>query len=482
MNQKIKYLSATLFLIVLKGHVCTAQKQINVVDLRCQNMVNPEGVIAPLFSWKTYSEFGGFVQKSYEVQIATTIDLLEKGKSDIWISGKQTSSEQINIVPSISSLSDGTRYWWRVRVWNAADSMSAWSSLSYFSIGLLSEQSWTAKWITRNWENGYTFPFFRKVIDPKTINGAKPTRAIIYLCGLGCSDFLVNGQAVYPLRMLDPAQTKYEQYELYSTFDVTQFIQKGENCIGIMHGKGWFTQDATCDPSFSYGMPMLRLQMNVTYSDGSSRVFGSDESWKWKNGPVVKCNTHKGELYDANREIDGRATVSVNDSGWDNSIVATQNVPPVLRPQMIDPILKKEILRNTKMWQDTAGRWIFDFVENITGLVQLELKQPKGTHLTIRTFEEVCLNGNLDFIYTGERFVRIQTDEYICKGVGKEDWSPRFTYHGFCYAELSGMVSKPESPCLSAIKVRTDVSVNGSFECSDNQINHLHQLAIQSFK
>ena len=42
------------------------------------------------------------------------------------------------------------------------------------------------------------------------------------MSGLGCGDLYLNGRLVDETRVLDPAQTNYEQYAFYSTFDVTE--------------------------------------------------------------------------------------------------------------------------------------------------------------------------------------------------------------------------------------------------------------------
>ena len=40
--------------------------------------------------------------------------------------------------------------------------------------------------------------------------------------------------------MLDPAFTRYDRRILYSSYDVTEQIQQGENALGVMLGNGWY--------------------------------------------------------------------------------------------------------------------------------------------------------------------------------------------------------------------------------------------------
>ena len=455
-------------------------KSVVLDDLRCCNMLSPEGVDSPLLSWKIMTTSEGISQKAWEAEIASTKELLLMGKADVWKSGNQESGEQFNIAPDVSKFTDATGYYWRVRIRDNTGKISEWSNPAYFSTGL-KEQSWKAKWITYTNAKDSAAPYFRKVFNLGKQN-VTPIKATVYLCGLGCSEFYMNGQIVDSTRFLDAAQTDYEQFALYSTFDVTHLLQKGDNCFGVMLGKGWYTQDAGWGgSSFSYGNPSLRMQLVVLYSDGTRNVLGSDETWTWKGGPVVKTNLYLGESYDARRELKGWCNADTPCKDWKKAILATNNLPPRLIPQMMEPIRTKQLLKAVKMWQDTTGNWIFDFGVNIAGIPRLNVQQPAGTHLTIRVAEEKKANGNLDFNTMGWiHHGKIFADEYICKGVGKEQWSPRFTYHGFRYAELSGMKGKPDLSSISLIVVHSDVTKSGTFECADPQINRLHELAMRT--
>ena len=449
-------------------------------DLRCCNRLNPEGVDSPLLSWKIKTNTEGISQKAWEIEIATKNELLVNGMADVLKSGSQQSDEQFNITPNNTKFSDATRYYWRVRLRDNTGRISTWSNPAYFSTGL-KEQSWKAKWITYSYSKDSATPYFRRVFNLNKAN-ATPIRAMVYLCGLGCSELYMNGQKVDSTRFLDPAQTNYEQYALYSTFDVTRFVQSGNNCLGVMLGKGWFTQDTGWGgAAFSYGNPMLRIQLEVLYSDGTCNTIGSDERWMWKRGPVVKSNLYLGESYDARLEIKDWCKADTPCSDWEKALLATDHVPPRLIPQAIEPIRTKQVLKALKIWQDTTGNWIFDFGVNLAGIPRLQVNQPAGTHLIIRIAEEKKDNGNLDFNTLGWiHHGKIFTDEYICKGNGQELWSPRFAYHGFRFAELSGMHGKPDLSTISLVTVHSDVSKTGTFECANPQINKLHELAVRT--
>ena len=470
-----------IFLIFLMLASCT-DKNLVLYDLRCNNRYDPDGVENPLLSWKIRSEKYGTSQNAWEVEIATSSELLVKDKADVWHSEKRKSEQQFDICPEGVTFSDAGLYFWRVRIWDNHGNVSKWSEPAHFSIGLTDEQSWVGRWITYPYSKDRALPYFRKVFNTNEKAGLTPVRAIIYFCGLGAGELYMNGQKVDSTRFLDPAQTNYNHYALYSTFDVTDRLKKGDNCIGAMPGNGWFSQDeAWRDAPFSYGPPMLRLQLEITYSDGSKTVIGSDESWRWNEGPVVNSNIYLGEAYDARREITDWCLPETITDDWKNASLVKTGMPPHLIPQMINPIRTKQVINAVDMWQTSTGSWVFDFGVNTAGITQVQVEQPEGTRLRIRIAEEINKDGSLDFSTLGWiHHGKIFENEYTCKGGGKESWAPRFTYHGFRYAELTGLTGKPDLSTVRLLVVHSDLENTGSFECSDPQINHLHELAMRT--
>ena len=471
-----------LSLSLLLPNACnTSERGTYTEDLKCCNITNPEGIDIPLLSWKIRSSRPEVAQTAWEIEIASQQELLEKGESDIWTSGKQSSAQQFGVQPQ-ANLKEGSSYYWRVRIWDNNNEATQWSEPAYFSIGLLKESSWEAKWITYANPDQHALPYFRKSFS--TEQGKKIGKALVYFCGLGAGEFYINGQIIDPTRFLDPAQTDYDQYALYSTFDITHLLKKGENIIGIMLGSGWFAQkEAWGGANFSYGDPMLRLQLMITYKDGTQMIVGSDESWDWTEGPVRKSNIYLGETYDANHEIDGWNKAGTSTEGWQKALVATKNMPPRLLPQLTPPIRQKEVLSAQNIWQDSLGNWIFDFGVNVAGIPLLKVSEPKGTEIGIRFAEGIDRNKGLDFRSTGWiHHGEIFEDRYISKGKGVEEWSPRFTYHGYRYAELSGVTSKPDKETLKLIVVHSDIEHTGTFECADEQINKLHKMALRTVK
>lgn len=455
-----------------------AGSKVKVVDLKCRGLVNPEGIDEAVLSWKIESKENDITQSAWEIEIASSPKELEEGNT-IWSSGKKVSEQQVNVRPDIAPLERDPLYWWRLRIWDGKGRMTAWSKPASFSLGL-NTTDWKAKWITSVWKKESPMPYFRKVFNIEKAK-SKLQRAIVYFCGLGCGDLYLNGKLVDKERILDPAQTNYEQYALYATFDVTLALIKGENCLGVMLGEGWYGQGTVWGSWAKYGDPLFRLQMEITYEDGSKETILSDESWQWHPGPVLRSNLYVGEVYDATKEIEGWSEVKTQLNGWKEAVVAEGVIPTDLFPQLMEPICLKNEIKAVKRWKDPSGNWIFDFGVNLAGIPKITVDQPKGTHLKMRMGELLHEDGSIEYNTTGVVATGVvQTDEYICAGNGLEVWNPRFTYHGYRYLELSGMTTEPELDWIKMIVVHTDVTRRGEFECSDEQINKLHELAVRT--
>ncbi|MDR1098664.1 MAG: glycoside hydrolase family 78 protein, partial [Tannerella sp.] len=450
-----------------------------ISSVQCRNLENPVCVDKATFGWQIKSDAQNVIQTAWEIEVASSRKALEKGKADVWSSGEKEGEAQLGIEPENSAFYPGHLYWWRVRIRDGERKMTPWSKPACFSVGPgPAKENWKARWITAEWEDNMPMPYFRKTFHA----GNRIERAVAYLSGLGCSDLFINGARIDSTRILDPAQTNYEQYALYSAFDVTQQLRKGDNCIGIMIGNGWYNQDIVWGKGFGYGKPIVLMQLEIMYENGTKETIATDDSWQWATGPVTGTNIYAGETYDANREIKNWSEASSDCSSWKKAVMASgENIPKELYPQLMPPIRLQKVIEAVDMWQDREGNWIFDFGVNVAGVPVLTVRQPGGTHLKMRMGELLNDDRSINYATTGVFATNVvQTDGYICSGEGTERWTPRFTYHGYRYLELSGAATKPELSWIGTAPVHNDVKRQGSFECSDGQINRLHEMAIRT--
>jgi alpha-L-rhamnosidase len=122
---------------------------VTIADLRCEYLVNPLGldVAKPRLSWILTSTQRGESQTAYQVLVASTKELLDKGQGDLWDSGKVASDQTTFIEYGGSALTSREACWWKVRAWDAQGNPSAWSAPASWEMGLLQPNDWRAKWI-----------------------------------------------------------------------------------------------------------------------------------------------------------------------------------------------------------------------------------------------------------------------------------------------------------------------------------------------
>ena len=123
------------------------------VQLRCEYMENPLGldVATPHLSWQSDSTERNWTQTAYEILVAGSDENLRTGKADIWDSGKVNSAESVGIAYRGPALESRKRYYWKVRVWDAAEHVSESAGADWWETGLSHPTDWKAKWI--RWKN-----------------------------------------------------------------------------------------------------------------------------------------------------------------------------------------------------------------------------------------------------------------------------------------------------------------------------------------
>jgi len=113
---------------------------------------------------------------------------------------------------------------------------------------------------------------------------------------------------------------------------------------------------------------------------------------------------------------------------------------------------------------------VADFGQNLTGWVRIRVDGPAGASIRVRHGEMLNPDGSL---YTANLRAARQTDEYTIAGGGPEVLEPRFTIHGFRYAEITGYPGDLDSAGIVARVAHSDIARAGSFETSQDWLSQL---------
>ncbi|MHA7280914.1 family 78 glycoside hydrolase catalytic domain [Arthrobacter sp. MDT2-2] len=418
----------------------------------------------PRLSWKTTAE-PGWVQQRYEIEVVHG--------SDTWSSLVVTSPDSVLVPWPAADLPSRTSVTVRVRVWGADDvAPSAWSPASIAETGLLEPTDWTAHAVAPAWDEDPEAlrrpPLVRRAFPlEKTVREAR-----LYVTAHGLYEVEINGQRI-GREALAPGWTVYGQRLRYSTYDVTDALVPGSNAIGAWLADGWYRGRLGFHGGYPnlYGSDVALLaQLHITHDDGSTSVLGTDETWRAGFGPILSTGLYEGEHYDARQEPADWSSPGFDDSAWSPVRIVPRDPATLVAPDG-PPVRCTEELSPIAVTTSPSGRTLLDFGQNLVGRLRLRLSGLAGGQEIRLRHAEVLENGEL-----GTRPLRgaAATDVYIASGDDVE-WEPRFTIHGFRYAELTGWTGDDPMAAITARVYHTDMERTGWFESSHDGVNRLHE-------
>ena len=467
-------LATTLVSCVTTSNI--SRSTARVENLRCEALVNPPGIDVrqPQLAWKMQSAERGQRQTAYEIEAASSAEKLLRHEADLWDSGRIATDESAHVIYAGQPLAARQRVFWRVRVWDKDNLPSAWSAPAEFSLGLLAPTDWQAKWIGHD-ETSVSTNEARRLparMLRKEFTLTKPVAsATVYFSGLGLSELYLNGAKIGD-HVLSPGLTDYTKRVHYLTFDVTEQLRRGGNALGVWLGNGRFYAPRLKDPAemISYGSPKLRLQLEVSYTDGSREIISSDESWRLTtNGPIQANNEFDGEEYDARREMPGWNRAGFGHARWQPVQLVAAPAGKMVAP-MINPIRVTQTLPPVKMTEPKSGVFIFDLGQNMVGWCRLKVRGAAGDTVQLRHAEILKADGTL--YLDNLRGARV-TDTYTLKGSGTEIYEPRFTYHGFRFVEVTGFPGRPSLEAIEGCVVHDDIASAGDWASSNELLNRI---------
>ncbi len=429
-------------------------------------------------SWKLKSDRRDVRQESYRVVIDTAAD-------SSFDTGVVASDASVHI-PLAVTLPTGTDCTVTVSVTdNHGDTAEA--TLSVHTA--IAPEEWEAAWIKPARHIEGWAPYLRTKFATKgTVKAAH-----LYVCGLGCGEYYINGQKVSEDR-IDPPGTNYEREVLYRIYDVTSLVGE-KNALVAWLGEGWYSQSRVWGQrGMKYGDCCLVARLEIDYEDGERQVITTNTAdWTYKYSPVTLNNLYAGENYDCRLETPDFSDPDGDEDGW-GSVVEDTTPRGALRFCEMPPVRVTRTLPALSVKQASGkddGAWIIDFGENVSGVAEIHIPpSPRGAQYVLRYAETVNPDGTLDHRSTGGMATQcIQQDVYIARGdPAGEVWMPRFTYHGFRYLEITGYHdlrshygANPDLTIAVCHVLHTDFAPAGSFESAHQDLDHLRRLMLSTY-
>lgn len=319
-------------------------------------------------------------------------------------------------------------------------------------------------------------PLFRKNFSVCAL----PVKSVMKICALGIGKAFINGKPVTK-HLFSPPFTNYEKTVLYDEYDVSDLITLGENTIAVAVGNGFYNESLDTAWIFPQAPwrddPKVCLELNMQYRDECVSIV-TDTSWKTSRevSPYIFNQFRMGEIYDARRSVDWM-NCDFDDTSWENATVA---IAPrgSLSKNPAPPITVDRVYSAKKLFVNKNGNYVFDFGNNISGFVKLKVNQPLGTRLHIVYAEELNADSERKDNHLASYYKDGETQ--FSEVVAADEsfvWAPDFSYYGFRYVIISGMVNAPDIKDASAYFVHSDVEVRGNFRCSDETLNKIYELS-----
>jgi alpha-L-rhamnosidase len=508
---------------------------VEATRLEAQASERPLGIDEPRphLRWALAGTARGIRQAAFQVRVASTPELVRSGRPDLWDSGRVVSAGP-GVDYAGRTLRSRTRYYWSVRVWLTTGAATSWPEPTWFETAFLDPAEWRAAWIAGPertplasaaegerddaairsggefcrpvaWlTSGFAAKLVKndqgecREVRPapmlrRSFRLGKPVReARLYASGLAYDALRLNGTPVSDA-VLDPGFTDYSKTVLYTTHDVTALLRDGENVLATELGSGHYddsvrTWDWGWERAQWRATPRLRLELHLEYADGTGETILSDGEWKASaEGPTRFDSYYLGETYDARREIRGWDEPGFDDSSWAPARVVDAPAG-VLRAQGQEPVRVVDTREPGARSEPVPGVVVYDVGQNLTGWAGIRVRAKAGTAVEVFYSEKKGEDGRASTAGNDLVFGQLQTDDYVARGEGEERWTPRFTYKGFRYVQLSGPGGAPLPPDVSVSveridHVRTAFAARGTFSSGNATLDRIHRntaWAVQS--
>ena len=450
----------------------------NLVGLSSEQSLFVTDNPSPRLSWTVAHSGRRVQQKAFRVRVGRD----RKLSHILWDSG--TISSQENSVKYVGPpLESGALYYWKVRWWDHEWKSAESEETGHFMMGILDPKLWeNSKWIAPPY-NVTNAPVFYQTLAVGP--GKDITQATLFISGLGFFKVSVNGQDLNsrsdPPIALTPGWTNYEVRVPYVTYSVTEEVQQADQTvIEVILGIGWrntsaYARHDSPPPTPDNFSRVLRLILNVTYSNGSSALFVSDEDWNCISSIYTYDSIYNGEIYNAPMQQDLSTSMKATVTDGPYGKMYLPAIPPIVE-------IGTETAIDIYRLRSDPDKQIVDFGNNCAGVCRLNVKDLPNLATVQIKHAEVTTHppyGPTDgSLYYDNLRSALQTDIYTSDGVA-ETYQPTFTYHGFRYAEVSGYPRTLTTADITKVIIHSNLKPNGKLNTSNPLLNSIQDAVVR---
>lgn len=427
----------------------------------------------PRLSWVTDTDSTGWQQSHAELRISrggmTESAVLDGPDSVLveWPFGDVAAGEQVEVEVRVTGNDGGTTDW----------------SAPLALAGGFVDGPWQAEAIGLPTPEGEDPPLGQPgQLRYEFIVGEGLARATLFATAHGVYQAEINGSEVDD-QILKPGWSAYADRLNHETTDVTALLTPGANAIGVWLAGGWFTEKygfhGFAKPFYGE-QPAVKVELRLEYTDGTRETVASGPDWRATTAsPLVSSGIYAGEAFDARRLEAGWSQPGFDDAHWLPAAVDSEGNWAVATPAIAPPVRRIEELTVREVLATPSGATVLDFGQNLVGRLRIRVSGESGRTITLR-HAEVLEDGELSLRPLRQAAA---TDTYTLAGsgigeAGEEEWEPRFTFHGFRYAQVDNWPGELDAAAITAVVIHNDMRRTGWFDCSDPLLNRLHENAL----
>ncbi|MGM0903513.1 MAG: family 78 glycoside hydrolase catalytic domain [Bacillota bacterium] len=341
--------------------------------------------------------------------------------------------------------------------------------------------------------------------------------------------------------IFNPGWTDYYSYINYQSYDVSDYITGDSVALGVKVGTGFYGGEFGSNGGGNIynkiGNELERelailSKLVITYKNGKQEVITTNnDDWKVStDGPVVFNDFFIGEVYDARLEenVAGWNSVGFDDSDWNgvegfnyegNLVASSEAASYMLEENRVYPTpgentfiydpndidysnedlalgeVKRTLVDPTKDIELPKGKSLMiNLGQNIAGVASISVSGAEGATVSMRGAE--MLNDGRDhersnfgsdgpkgtLYWSGITRGRAKdqnwyTDHYTLNNKEVQDYSPRFTFHGFQYLEITA-TDDIVIHNVSGQPITSSIENTLSLETNNKNVNKLFNNAL----
>ncbi len=448
----------------LAGEKAMAASRLHVIDLTCENLHNPLGIdtATPRLSWKLASSRQGDCQTAYEIEVASSEALLTAGEADMWRSGRVASAQSVLVAYGGKALHPRDVAYWRVRPYDVKGKPGEWSEVALFGVGFVEGTQMEGRYIAMSAEN----PDRKAPIFRKKINVSGDGMAVAYVNSLGYHELYVNGVKAGQ-HVLQPAVSQLTKRSLIVAYDISSLLREGENDIAVWAGQGWYKKTLFKN---AVDGPLVKMEIAQQRGGVWQTIASTDATWDVSDSGYRDLGTWNAwEFF--GEKVDGRLMPQTLTAGDLDKLTYTKAVEIAVSgmtatQQMFPGNAVIARLKPKSIVKTGEKKWLVDIGRVITGWFEMTMSGlESGSEVRMDYADGMDEEGKL---YSQEEY-----DIYVAAGNGTETFCNKFNHHAYRFVTVSG-VDDIES--VTGIQMSGDYESTSTFECSDNDINAVHDL------